>query len=259
MTLPRFISGKLGPATAADMNRVMAATEQVEGLRSIGRGGETFQTKRVLGRLTQKVTGLEWEGGYECWEWEQVVATHPEPGMPWQVVKMAGGLHSGMFGPGNDAYAIPLSGGSSGQIVELFRIPTQQGTAPPLGGVWYMAVPLMGAASGAVGVVKSVTEAGNPLTLGYPGYTVGLVVDAATDMFTGSGAIVPAVNTFELAGQLQQDVQTQSPGTKTLIRLKTGDPVGPLVKLKSNAGQLWAFCMPNAYHIVCGSGPGPLP
>ena len=44
MTLPRFISGKLGPATAADMNRVMAATEQVEGLRSIGRGGETFQT-----------------------------------------------------------------------------------------------------------------------------------------------------------------------------------------------------------------------
>jgi len=255
MTLPRFISGKLGPATAADMNRVMAATEQVEGLRSIGRGGETFQTKRVLGRLTQKVTGLEWEGGYECWEWEQVVATHPEPGMPWQVVKMAGGLWHGMFGA-NPAYAIAFSSQSPGAIVELFRVPVQQGTEPPLGAVFYAAIPMVSDVGGRVGVIKAVTETGDPTTLGYAGYIVGLVTDAGTDMFSGSGALVPSVNMFELASQLQQDVKTKSPGTKTLIRLAVGDPVGPLVKLTTQAGPLWAFTMPNAYKITCGNQGG---
>lgn len=112
-----------------------------------------------------------------------------------------------------------------------------------------------GVIAGAVasGQIVSVTETEDEATLGYQGYIVARHQNVATDLFSASGPAIPCVNAFELSGELQDQVQDESPGDKTLLRLPAGTLVGPIVQLPvpPEVGELWMFTQANAYEVNC--------
>lgn len=112
-----------------------------------------------------------------------------------------------------------------------------------------------GVMGGAVvsGTIASVTEDEDPATLGFQGYIVATHQNAATDLLAAVGTTIPCVNSLELATDLQAQVQDESPGAKTLLRLPVGTPVGPIVRLPvpTETGELWMFTTPNAYGVDC--------
>ena len=112
-----------------------------------------------------------------------------------------------------------------------------------------------GIVTGAVasGQIVSATDAEDEATLGYQGYIVARHQNVATDLFSASGPAIPCVNAFELSGELQDQVQDESPGTKTLLRLPAGTLVGPIVQLPvpAEVGELWMFSQSNAYGVEC--------
>ncbi len=249
MTLPRFNSGRIGPADYSDWNRVMAAAEEVEAMPRTARSVPK-ETRPLYAKLTEAIPASSWLLGYSGFKWVEVMASRNEPGAKWEWKALPSGLTWSGFA-GGPAYAVSLGGASVGDIVELRRVPSMVGDAGPLGEVWFLVVPMGAAAEVASGVVVGVTSDGDPLTLGYAGYIVARHQNVEVDLLSANALAVYALNMPEIAAGLQSQVQTESPGTKTLLRLPVGTPVGPMSKMPKPGLELWCFSMPNAYEVVC--------
>lgn len=109
----------------------------------------------------------------------------------------------------------------------------------------------------ASGVITAITDPGDDdgaaATQGYAGYMITRHQNVAMDMFAPSGPVIACVNGFELSGELQTQVQDESPGTKSLLRLPIGTLVFDIMKLAMPAelGELWGFMDANAYQVTC--------
>lgn len=251
MTLPRFSGGRLGPATSGDMNRVMAAAERVEAMPK-GPAAKPAGEQVIFAQLLSEATGQSWENGYKFFDWAEVAAWHTEPNAPWKWKPYAGGLSSTQF-IGGPAYAVSLGGAAVGDIVELRRLPVVHGDFGPIGRTWFFVVPLSTAVTVASG--RIVSERNNVGVLGLDGYNVQLFA-ASGGWDTPNGETVFAVNMFEQASGVLAQVDSESPGTKTLLRLPFNTPVGPLHKLPipyalPENPPIWSFTFPNAFEVVC--------
>lgn len=144
---------------------------------------------------------------------------------------------------------VHLETDSSGAIPIMWRDPGESGVV--------RAIVRLGAPIATVGaVVKSgtivaVTETGSASTLGYQGYLVARHEDVGVDLLAASGSIIPCVNGFELSADLQTQVQDESPGAKTLLRLPIGTPVFNIMRLPCTSGELWGFEKSDAYAVDC--------
>lgn len=250
-TLPRFRAGHLGPLDHNGMNAVMEATERVLSRAKKAPSGTPPEPKAIIGKLGDKVTTPTWKVGYAVYKWKQVQGIRPEPGAPWEVGDVSNGMNEGWSSP--PEYAVSFGGATTGDLVEMLRLPVAHGDAGAQGGVWWAAVPLSVETRVASGrVVDRLTSIG---MLGVPGYAVQTFV-AAGDWFNPGGVIVNAINAFEVASGVQNQVVSLSPGTKTIKPIPNGDPVGPMQKLPFGSGDaqnpdLWLFTFPNAYQVVC--------
>ena len=251
-SLPSLSKGRTGRVQWFDMNRVFRATEQLEALVSNGNAAPTnpYQWPRYA-KLTgsAQTVSPSWGGSWEVWPWIEVRASVVAAAWDWAPVP--GSMLSEDWQP--EAFALTPAGQQAGTIVRLDRLPS----ALPDTGIegarsWFIGHPLAGgAASVASGVVVAVTNVGNPQTIGQPGYIVARHQNVGLDLFSANGSTVAALNLVEIAGDLQAQVQTQSPGTKTLLRLPVGTPVGPLSRMPNTGVEIWCFTMPNAYGVVC--------
>jgi hypothetical protein len=253
VTLPRFNSGRIGPADYSDWNRVMAAAEEVEAMPHTARS-VAKETRPLYAKLTEAIPTSSWLLGYSGFKWVEVMASRNEPGAKWEWKALPSGLTWSGFA-GGPAYAVSLGGASVGDIVELRRVPSMVGDAGPLGEVWFLVMPMTGGVSG--GESGLVVSRLNPVPdLNLPGYTIQLF-DSASSLSIATGSVVIAVNDFELASEVQVMVDTLSPGTKVLQPLPTNTPIFSLKRLPFTYGQpneqkvLYGFTFANPYQIVC--------
>lgn len=248
-TIPRFTGGRLGPVGYADMNRVMAATEIVESLDSV-QAPVSDRPRPLFAKITgpAPIGGPTWTGSELMYQWVEVLPSHSEPAAPWDWVTFSGNLSSTSF-VGGDAYAISSSSLATGTIVELRRVSALVGDAAPLGRTWFIAIPIGGAAQTAAGIVLA--EQNGVGALGLNGYTVTTFSESG-GWTTPTGPSVFAVNDYEYSAALQTQVQTQSPGTKTLLRLPPNTRTGPMRLLPIvHSPPIWVFSVANAYQVVC--------
>jgi hypothetical protein len=250
-SLPSLSRGRSGRVQWFDMNRVFRATEQLEALVADNRKQQVPYSWPRFAKLLGSPQSFSppWDSAWEVWAWIEVRAA--VAGLAWSWEPVPGSMTSEDWQP--EGYALVPSGQAASSIVRIDRLPS----ALPDTGVeharsWFVGHPVAGGvASTASGVVIGVTVAGNPETLGHPGYIVARHQNVSVDLFAANANPVYALNMAEIAGDLQSQVQNESPGTKTLLRLPIGTPVGPMSRMPDATKDVWCFTMPNAYQVVC--------
>lgn len=243
--LPNLSSGKNGVVDHTHMNRVLRATERVEAMAQADTGQKEQDRFPLLVRLTENDGGTGWIG-YDTWEWEEIRAF--KSGATFGVEKF--GVDSSQWTPA--AVAVAPIGLSPGQLAHLWPLPANFGHVGDGLRRMFLAVPL-GSGAGTVtsGVILAQTEDRDPMTLGKPGYLVARHQDVSADLTTANGSAIFCINLPEISGQLQDQVQNESPGVKTLLRLPVGTVVGPISRMPSTELEIWCFTTPNAYGVVC--------